>query len=312
MIMIIIQFLSIYSKFILFDILTLGAVYVFKKSYNGHWSEQMKLLAADGQSNDNFGIRVNMYGTQSFISASYKDLNGTNSGSVYSFTIPSSPTLTPTISSMPTLSPTFQPTYPTVSPTFRPSSPPTIQPTYRPSSPTQLPTYTPTKSPTLIPTFTPTNSPTPTSAIQGNNDDNSSNQAASIVFLVFLSLFGIVFLIGVLCCFCKKKSERENIIQVEMSDVSAIHPDEAAQHIVASAILLSTNNNGNGNNIVATNNNNDNGNTIASNNNNNNNNNSHNDYYHGVFVHPNIVTENGNHETSDLPVALVISNQDVY
>ena len=58
-----------------------GSVYVYVRS-NGVWSEQQKLTARDGASNDRFGVSVSINGDTAVI-GSYYDDNGTDSGSAY-------------------------------------------------------------------------------------------------------------------------------------------------------------------------------------------------------------------------------------
>ncbi len=62
-----------------------GSAYVY--TYNGtHWIQQAKLLAADGNSGDNFGQSVSLNGDTILVGAPYDDDNGSNSGSAYVFT----------------------------------------------------------------------------------------------------------------------------------------------------------------------------------------------------------------------------------
>ena len=50
---------------------------------NGVWSEQAKLTASDGASNDYFGCSVSIDGDTAVIGASRDDDNGIDSGSAY-------------------------------------------------------------------------------------------------------------------------------------------------------------------------------------------------------------------------------------
>jgi hypothetical protein len=62
-----------------------GAVYVF--TYNGTtWSQQQKLVANDGQANDNFGSAVSISGTNAFVGAPQGDGTNANQGAAYVFT----------------------------------------------------------------------------------------------------------------------------------------------------------------------------------------------------------------------------------
>ncbi len=61
-----------------------GSAYIF--FYDGtSWSEQAKLLASDGNTNDYFGYSVSISGDYAIVGAVYDDDNGTNSGSAYIF-----------------------------------------------------------------------------------------------------------------------------------------------------------------------------------------------------------------------------------
>ena len=59
-----------------------GSAYVYVRS-NGVWSEQQKLTASDGATDDTFGSRVSIDGDTAVISALGDDDNGTKSGSAY-------------------------------------------------------------------------------------------------------------------------------------------------------------------------------------------------------------------------------------
>ncbi|MHA2431181.1 MAG: FG-GAP repeat protein [Promethearchaeota archaeon] len=62
-----------------------GAVYVFKRQ-GSSWYEQVKLLASDGKSMDNFGCEVSIDGDYLLVGANNDDnINGNSSGSVYIF-----------------------------------------------------------------------------------------------------------------------------------------------------------------------------------------------------------------------------------
>jgi hypothetical protein len=64
-----------------------GAAYVFIRQ-DGHWQQQAKLVANDGESKDIFGVRVALEGDVALISARRDDLTGvgTDAGSAYVFT----------------------------------------------------------------------------------------------------------------------------------------------------------------------------------------------------------------------------------
>ena len=62
-----------------------GSVYVFTRS-GGTWTQQAKLNATDGATNDFFGISVAVDGDTVVIGAYHDDDRGTDSGSVYVFT----------------------------------------------------------------------------------------------------------------------------------------------------------------------------------------------------------------------------------
>jgi hypothetical protein len=62
-----------------------GSAYVY--TYDGtHWIQQAKLLAADGNTGDNFGQSVSVHGDTILVGAPYDDDNGSNSGSAYLYT----------------------------------------------------------------------------------------------------------------------------------------------------------------------------------------------------------------------------------
>jgi hypothetical protein len=61
-----------------------GSAYVFTRTGSA-WTEQAKLLPADGAEEDNFGSRVALDGDTAVIAAFNDDDNGTNSGSAYVF-----------------------------------------------------------------------------------------------------------------------------------------------------------------------------------------------------------------------------------
>ena len=61
-----------------------GSAYVFEKA-GGVWTQQAKLLAADGAAEDMFGIAVAVDGETVVVGAAYDDDLTTNSGSVYIF-----------------------------------------------------------------------------------------------------------------------------------------------------------------------------------------------------------------------------------
>jgi hypothetical protein len=62
-----------------------GSAYVFTRT-EGIWTEQAKLLAADGAAYDWFGSGIALDGNTALIGAGFDDDNGQNSGSAYVFT----------------------------------------------------------------------------------------------------------------------------------------------------------------------------------------------------------------------------------
>ena len=63
--------------------LTSGAVYCFITPDNGFtWTETVKLIPSDLQSNDYFGYAVSVYGNITVVGANYDDDSGSNSGIV--------------------------------------------------------------------------------------------------------------------------------------------------------------------------------------------------------------------------------------
>ena len=64
-----------------------GSAYVFVRS-GTTWTEQQKLTASDGASNDLFGLSVSISGDTAIVGAFYDDDNGTNAGSAYMFALP--------------------------------------------------------------------------------------------------------------------------------------------------------------------------------------------------------------------------------
>jgi hypothetical protein len=61
-----------------------GSVYIFK--WDGtNWVKHQKLLASDGDTNDQFGWSVSISGDYAIVGAIYDDDKGTNSGSAYIF-----------------------------------------------------------------------------------------------------------------------------------------------------------------------------------------------------------------------------------
>jgi hypothetical protein len=61
-----------------------GSAYIFKR-IGTNWSEQAKLVAADGAANDKFGVGVSISGDYAIVGAYADDDSGTNSGSAYIF-----------------------------------------------------------------------------------------------------------------------------------------------------------------------------------------------------------------------------------
>ena len=62
-----------------------GAAYVFVREGAGHWSQQAKLLSADGAAYDRFGSSVALDGDTTVVGAKEDDDNGVGSGSAYVF-----------------------------------------------------------------------------------------------------------------------------------------------------------------------------------------------------------------------------------
>ncbi|MEA3452058.1 MAG: FG-GAP repeat protein, partial [Bacteroidota bacterium] len=61
-----------------------GSVYIFRNN-SGTWEQVTKLVASDGEQNDNFGISVSISGNYIIVGAPGDDDNGTNSGAVYMY-----------------------------------------------------------------------------------------------------------------------------------------------------------------------------------------------------------------------------------
>ena len=61
-----------------------GSAYIFMRT-RGAWTEQLKLLADDGDSRDQFGVAVGLDGDTAVIGADHDDDNGNDSGSAYVF-----------------------------------------------------------------------------------------------------------------------------------------------------------------------------------------------------------------------------------
>ena len=122
-----------------------------------------------------------------------------------------SPTTTPTTS--PTSSPTSTPTTsPTSTPTTSPTSTPTTSPTSSPTStsPTSSPTSTPTTSPTTIPTTSPTTTPT----ISTPNSNSTEIDRGHIVWIIPVSIIGLLIILMCIYCFCKNKDKPNQIAPV--------------------------------------------------------------------------------------------------
>ena len=62
-----------------------GSAYVFTRS-EAAWSQQAKLVAADGAAGDLFGVRAAVFGDTALIGARFTDDSGDDSGSAYVFT----------------------------------------------------------------------------------------------------------------------------------------------------------------------------------------------------------------------------------
>jgi hypothetical protein len=64
-----------------------GAAYIFKRdTVTGTWSEQQKLMASDGQQDDQYGYSVSMDGNYAIVGARYEDEGGSNAGAAYIYT----------------------------------------------------------------------------------------------------------------------------------------------------------------------------------------------------------------------------------
>jgi hypothetical protein len=142
-----------------------GAAYVFARS-GEEWTEQVKIVASDGEANDDLGISVATDGQRAMAGAWLADVNGiADQGAAYVFvTSEGTPTPTPTATATPTTTPTPTPST-TPTPTATPT--PTVSPTATPTAtstptPTATATPTPTSTPTVTPTPTPTATPIPT------------------------------------------------------------------------------------------------------------------------------------------------------
>ncbi len=62
-----------------------GAAYVFERSGDGVWAQSAKLLAADGDGNDEFGYAVDIDGDVAVVGAHWDDDAGLSAGSAYVF-----------------------------------------------------------------------------------------------------------------------------------------------------------------------------------------------------------------------------------
>ncbi len=62
-----------------------GSAYVFRRNGDGGWTEEQKLVAADGANGDRFGYSVSIFGNVCVVGAPGDDDNGSSSGSVYVF-----------------------------------------------------------------------------------------------------------------------------------------------------------------------------------------------------------------------------------
>ncbi|HLI27309.1 MAG TPA: FG-GAP repeat protein, partial [Chloroflexota bacterium] len=129
-----------------------GAAYVFTRS-GASWSQQQKLVASPGATNDQFGASVALSGDGSTALIGALGTNS-NQGAAYAFAPPTpTPTATATATSTPTATNTATPS-PTSTPTATPS--PTATET-----PTSTATATATSTPTVTPSPTPTSTATP-------------------------------------------------------------------------------------------------------------------------------------------------------
>ena len=62
-----------------------GAAYVFVRDTAAEWSEEIKLVASDGASSDNFGWSVGVGDDLAIVGALYSDAPSSDSGSVYTY-----------------------------------------------------------------------------------------------------------------------------------------------------------------------------------------------------------------------------------
>lgn len=62
-----------------------GAVYIYQNDGFGHWTQQAKLIADDGESNDQFGVSVSLLGDMILIGAYGDDDKGSFAGAAYIF-----------------------------------------------------------------------------------------------------------------------------------------------------------------------------------------------------------------------------------
>lgn len=60
-----------------------GAAYIFQKSCDGAWVEELKVAAGDGASGDEFGYQVALSGSSLLVGASLHDDQGADSGAAY-------------------------------------------------------------------------------------------------------------------------------------------------------------------------------------------------------------------------------------
>ncbi len=62
-----------------------GSAYVFKREYDPNWVQQAKLLASDGNDNDQFGCSVSISGNYAIVGARADEEQGPGAGSAYIF-----------------------------------------------------------------------------------------------------------------------------------------------------------------------------------------------------------------------------------
>ncbi|MBI1295551.1 hypothetical protein GC175_11405 [bacterium] len=155
----------------------IGAAYLFDIATA---TQQAKLVASDGQAGDGFGGSVSVSGSNVVIGAAGDDDNGSLSGSIYLFTLGSTPIVTPTSTPESTSTPGATPTN-------------TPEPT-----PTNTPEPTPTNTPEPTPTATPISGTAPTtlyvsSTTGGNVGGVRFNDEDVLVYDIALNTWALFF-----------------------------------------------------------------------------------------------------------------------